>query len=258
MSGAIGPLRSGCEGRGVLALQSQLRALVDAGLCVDGGFGRATDSAVRAYQRSCALLEDGIVGDITHSALIADSEIQSVAGLEDFRGRLGFLVGEEGHVGRPYWPGEHDPDVGRHSGVTLDPEFDLEHQAEERLRELYGVLLTDAQLAALGLCCGVRGPQAGELIERVSGIRIARADAARVLPQVAVSYWRGCVRSMPALIDTTCPSGAHTALLSLAYNAGVDDVERLAGWGGIALALASIPEIPERRAREAALIISSI
>jgi len=91
VSRATRPLRRGCEGGAVLALQSQLRALVDAGLCVDGDFGRATDSAVRAYQRSCALLEDGIVGEITRSALIADCT------LDDLR-RLSRLIGLRGHA----------------------------------------------------------------------------------------------------------------------------------------------------------------
>ena len=58
--------------------------------------------------------------------------------LRDFDGDLGFLHDEEGHRGKPYYPG------GEHSGVTFDPGADLAH-IEGSLLELYRPLLTDEQ-----------------------------------------------------------------------------------------------------------------
>lgn len=58
------------EGNVVKTLQTLLNAKHNAKLSVDGKFGPLTDSAVRKYQASKSLDEDGIVGPMTWNALI--------------------------------------------------------------------------------------------------------------------------------------------------------------------------------------------
>jgi hypothetical protein len=62
-------LREGSSGEAVKGLQ---RELVDAGysLTVDGSFGPATSSAVRAYQSKTGLVVDGVVGNNTWGSLV--------------------------------------------------------------------------------------------------------------------------------------------------------------------------------------------
>lgn len=61
-------LRRGCKGDNVRVLQNLLNTL-DYGLEVDGIFGKATEAAVRDFQKSNGLGVDGIVGVQTWSAL---------------------------------------------------------------------------------------------------------------------------------------------------------------------------------------------
>lgn len=61
-------LRAGVNGRNSKALQALLNAW-GASLVVDGLFGRATDSAVRAFQSRRHLRVDGLVGPRTQAAL---------------------------------------------------------------------------------------------------------------------------------------------------------------------------------------------
>lgn len=53
-------------------LQNMLNMYNGAGLSVDGYFGALTDNAVRAYQASRGLVDDGIVGPITWGALCGE------------------------------------------------------------------------------------------------------------------------------------------------------------------------------------------
>ncbi|MEU3653439.1 peptidoglycan-binding protein [Streptomyces sp. NPDC032161] len=62
-------LRRGSSGSHVRALQTVLNKH-GAGLAVDGGFGAATDSAVRAYQSLNRLSADGLAGPRTWEALV--------------------------------------------------------------------------------------------------------------------------------------------------------------------------------------------
>lgn len=75
VSGSINPysltaslLRKGAKGDNVKWLQYELRKH-GYNIAVDGDFGPATDSAVRAYQKSKGLKEDGIVGENTIKSL---------------------------------------------------------------------------------------------------------------------------------------------------------------------------------------------
>ncbi|MFH8886380.1 peptidoglycan-binding protein [Streptomyces californicus] len=61
-------LRQGADGSHVRALQAALNKR-SAGLAVDGGFGSATRSAVRAYQSVNRLVVDGEAGPVTWRAL---------------------------------------------------------------------------------------------------------------------------------------------------------------------------------------------
>ena len=62
------------------------------------------------------------------------------------------------------------------------------------------------------------------------------------------------------MVEHETPAGVHSALLSLVYNLGLDDLVPLlpavaAGdWLGLAKAIAAIPKLPERRKAEAALV----
>lgn len=62
-------LEFGVHGAAVRRLQKALRAAGHADLVPDGQFGRATDDAVRSYQRSAGLDADGVVGPRTWEAL---------------------------------------------------------------------------------------------------------------------------------------------------------------------------------------------
>ena len=61
-------VKKGCKGGAVRRLQNWLVAM-DYQLAVDGDFGPATDNAVRYYQHTHSLTEDGIVGPATWAAL---------------------------------------------------------------------------------------------------------------------------------------------------------------------------------------------
>src|SRR5690349_16126499 len=62
-------VRRGASGQPVRTLQYLLRARGGA-VAVDGAFGRDTDRAVRAFQRSHGLAIDGVVGPRTWRALL--------------------------------------------------------------------------------------------------------------------------------------------------------------------------------------------
>ena len=62
-------LRRGNQGDEVADLQTILNARYGAGLEVDGNFGKATEAAVKAFQKAHGLTADGIVGQKTWKAL---------------------------------------------------------------------------------------------------------------------------------------------------------------------------------------------
>ena len=64
-------LRRGCKGDAVVQLQNELvRRGYDIGPCgVDGDYGRATEAAVKNFQRDNGLAADGICGPMTYAAL---------------------------------------------------------------------------------------------------------------------------------------------------------------------------------------------
>jgi hypothetical protein len=63
-------LQYGAKGEQVKTLQRLLNVLIDAGLEVDGSFGNATLTAVKAYQKANGLVVDGSVGKATWTSLL--------------------------------------------------------------------------------------------------------------------------------------------------------------------------------------------
>ncbi|MCP3866861.1 MAG: hypothetical protein GY703_01955 [Gammaproteobacteria bacterium] len=201
------------------------RALKKAGYPVstDGLFGAGTEKVVRAFQRDHELTADGIVGPATWRALdgrlhrvYRTPDYSDVPGLETFHGDLDWVHQREGHLGKPYWPG------GR-SGVTLDPGFDLAHQTLEGLELHYGDVLSDEQVSALESVIGLKGSQAREALGAdpvLRTVRISRSKALKVMPHIAVDYWRPLVRRFSGVDNSEAPESVQTVLLSLAYNRG--------------------------------------
>jgi peptidoglycan hydrolase-like protein with peptidoglycan-binding domain len=62
-------VRRGSTGEAVRRAQRALRRTADLGVVVDGVFGPATETSVRAFQQSARLTVDGIVGPLTWQAL---------------------------------------------------------------------------------------------------------------------------------------------------------------------------------------------
>jgi GH24 family phage-related lysozyme (muramidase) len=189
----------------------------------DGLFGKDTEKVVKAFQRANGLTADGIVGPATWRALDHQlpkthraPDFSGIPGLETFHGDLNWVHEREGHRGKPYWPG------GR-SGVTLDPGFDLAHQTLNETRLHYGDVLSDAQDSAVQAVIGLRGRQAKQALEAdpvLQSIRISRRKALRVMPHIAVKYWKPVTRRFRGVEESETPNAVQTVLLSLAYNRG--------------------------------------
>src|SRR3954454_14975083 len=93
-------VRRGAQNHPVRTLQQLLRARGQ-GVAVDGVFGPATETAVRAFQQQRHLALDGVVGTLTWAALIIQvqhgSSGDAVRGVqEEFRSRD--LSGDPSHA----------------------------------------------------------------------------------------------------------------------------------------------------------------
>ena len=102
----------------------------------------------------------------------------------------------------------------------------------------------------------------------LQSIRIERDHALRVLPHIAVDYWKDITRRFPVIEAPDTPPSVQTAMLSLAYNRGAEHAEletlrsgiELRDWHGVADRIAVmqqdhlLPGIRRRRGMEAALI----
>ncbi len=210
------------------------KALAKAGYEVtsDGLFGKDTEKLVKAFQRERGLTPDGIVGPATWRALERQlprahrsPDFSSIPGFETFHGDLNWVHAREGHLGKPYWPG------GR-SGVTLDPGFDLGHQSMEGTRLLYGDVLSNSQARSLRAVIGLRGKEAKQALRAdavLLSVRVNRSKALRVMPYIAVDYWKPLTRRFPGVDGAETPDSVQTAMLSLGYNRGTGnrDLESL-------------------------------
>lgn len=258
-------LQRGSTGPDVIELQRQLRGLGHESIGTGGElFDARTEAAVRDFQKAAGLPpDDGVVGPLTDAALVAALAAQNLPELREFRGGLGFLLREEGHAGRPYWPGGH-------SGLTLDPGFDLGQNSAPLLQIIYGRILPPRAMEALRAAIGARGEQAEEWVShpRIASIRIERRSAALVLPRICAPRWIEATLACPPLLHPGAPRGAHTALLSLAFNAGPYSVGQLRapavdeGWRAVADRLRAMhpnhPGLSARRHREADLILADL
>ena len=83
-------LRIGDHGADVTVLQQRLNHAGQS-VTVDGWYGPTTETAVRAFQRSHHMVEDGIAGPRTHSALlgVVDARALTQADIERAAGELG-------------------------------------------------------------------------------------------------------------------------------------------------------------------------
>ncbi|MFI9628303.1 peptidoglycan-binding protein [Streptomyces sp. NPDC052042] len=70
-AGETPTVEQGASGDAVKRLQRALTAAMGSAVVVDGSFGPATETAVRAYQKSRGLVADGFVGPVTWAALQA-------------------------------------------------------------------------------------------------------------------------------------------------------------------------------------------
>jgi SpoIID/LytB domain protein len=82
------PLRRGSRGSGVNQLQGFLKVKGYLAGAVDGVFGRATEAAVRAFQRVQSLQADGVVGSATIGAISNLAAQPGFASMADTNGRV--------------------------------------------------------------------------------------------------------------------------------------------------------------------------
>ena len=124
-------------------------------MTADGMFGSGTLDAVNGFQQSQGMGPTEQVDRSTWAAL--DVHLQAAIGadaarvaeiLERFDGDLGWVHQQEGHKGRPYWPGGH-------SGVTLDPGVDLGQFESQLFEQLYGPLVSESEMEALRRVLGI-------------------------------------------------------------------------------------------------------
>lgn len=185
--------------------------------------------------------------------------------LRDFYGDIDWVHNQEGHRGRPYWPGGA-------SGVTIDPGLDLGYADRSMIEQVVRqVAITARQWDAVMKVIGLRGDAARAAISpTLLTIRTTRAWAATIFPYIADPYWRSIKRKFPAL--AAAPGSVQTALLSLAYNRGSRNkalnvlsapIEQ-GNWAAVALQISRMQQdhklegIRLRRRREGALIIDEL
>lgn len=211
-------------------LQRSLK-LIGIELKADGYFGVSTQDAVKKLQQENALIASGEVDDKTwqliENKLTGNVKLPEIVTpkettqnlLQSFRGDLAWIHTREGHAGKAYWPGGH-------SGVTLDPGFDLGQQSKDELNKHYENILNTTQLNACLNCIGLKGRQAKSHLNNaidLIGIRISKGQALQIFPVIVHPYWVAICKRFPQLSQDTTPHSVQTALLSLAFNRGANN-----------------------------------
>jgi len=134
-----------------------------------------------------------------------------------FRGDLGFLQRWEGVVGGVRRIG---------TDAYIDPATSLNLSKPETIRQRYEFLLTPDEMTAVLALVGVKGEASGavwqENLDVLCRIRLGPADVARLVPEVAGEFWQRLVRAYPVLLQPATSPAVQTALLSLAFNGGVN------------------------------------
>jgi peptidoglycan hydrolase-like protein with peptidoglycan-binding domain len=149
----------GTTGEGVMALQRQLNEKRAAGVPVDGVFGAATQSALRAFQRHAGISATGIAGAVTWKALIRHLErpvfggklcdYQVGNGLADWgtaaaQGQLeaaAYRVVELGHgrIAVGDISREHGGDIAGHQSHEVGLDVDIRPMRTDRAQCTWGV-----------------------------------------------------------------------------------------------------------------------
>ncbi|GBC60909.1 hypothetical protein DENIS_1869 [Desulfonema ishimotonii] len=203
-------------------------ALILAGydLDSDGLFGRGTEDAVKAFQRTHGQVADGIVGPKTWQTLEPFMKTPDTPQKPDtndaadvlpgFHGDLSWVHDREGHAGKTYWPGGA-------SGVTLDPGVDLGHASPSLIEAAYKSLLSAEQYTAVKSVLGIKGQAAKQALRNnatLRSVRISRSQADGIFKYAAKPYWEAIVRRFPTIREQSSPASVQTVMLSLSYNRG--------------------------------------
>lgn len=194
----------------------------------------------------------------------ARSQNPKFKGFEGFHGSVWFVMEEEAFRDRPYWPGGG-------SGPTIGYGMDLGRnpQAVDDLRPF----LTDSEADRLADVYGIHGPDAEDVAASLSDISID-IDAAEeaFLTSTRRTYWEPLVMRWPGIVREGVLGEVHTALLSMAYNRGPNNIKTAhlgpliaAGdWRGVGMALVSMQQdhalggVRSRRRKEGELILGQL
>jgi GH24 family phage-related lysozyme (muramidase) len=148
----------------------------------------------------------------------------------------------------------------------------LGYQTLKVTQDYYDGIVSDTGFRTLGQVIGVTGNDARDTInaraDQLGAIRITKTQAGKVMPYVAVSYWKAITSRFPEVAADTTPPSVQTVMLSLAYNRGARnrDLATLAepleehDWLGVADVVGAmqqdhqLPGIRIRRRQEADLI----
>lgn len=132
-----------------------------------------------------------------------------------YRGEFEFLQRWEGNVGGVSMIGE---------SATIDPQTELSLARADTIRQRYEFVLTPDELDAVLALVGQRGDAARAAWQAhpvLCRITLQPADVARLVPEVAGEFWRRLAQRYPPVQAAGATPAAQTALLSLAFNAGV-------------------------------------
>lgn len=194
-------------GRELLRAQTaELRGLLQR---LDGLLAQppAGASLPRLQQERTAVFER-----LQRSALAQQQQLAQAMG---FRGDLGFLQRWEGRAGGVTLLGDEP---------LIDPETDLRRADAATIRQRYEFLLTPEELDGVLALVGTQGDAARAAWgahPALCRIRLAPHDVARLVPEVAERFWQALVQRYPLLLQPTVTPAQQTALLSLAYNIGL-------------------------------------
>lgn len=183
-----------------------------------------------------------------------------------FRGDFEFLQRWEGNVGGVSIVGD---------AAMIDPQTTLSLAKTDVVRQRYEFVLTPDELDGVLALVGQRGDAvhaAWRAHPALCRIRLEPNDVARLVPEVAGEFWRLLANRYPAVLAPSVTPATQTALLSLAFNAGVnkrwfdpivavlphadpprtaDAIERAMDGNAV---LARFPAIQRRRVAEANLV----
>jgi len=189
-------------------------------LTVDGKFGPGTKRAIKLFQAENGISETGIFDKPSWShieSFLPDRNTDDAQALSAFFGDLEWVHQQEGHAGKPYWPGGN-------SGVTLDPGLDLGHVSKELVSKFYDPILSASQMKEVESVLGIKGVDARDAMNmsaKLQTIRISSKQSANLMFHTAKPYWDGISRRFPALKRKSTLPSVQTSVLSLAYNRGV-------------------------------------